>query len=538
MIDLSAHPSAKPSAQPDTVIYGGTLYDGSGAPGIAADIAISGDRIAGIGANLAGLYPGARKFDAGGLAVAPGFIDIHTHSDLSVLRNREMRSSVHQGVTTELTGNCGITMGLVQPETPAFKQEMHWLEREGLLLRWTRLGGFFSLLEDEGLSCNMATLAGHGTIRKAVMEFAERAPDATELARMRRIVADAMEDGAVGLSTGLEYLPGGYADLDEICALAEVARDAGGFYASHLRSEGDQFLEAVDEAIAVGERTGIPVQLSHHKAEGKANWGKVRTTLARMQSARDNGLDVMTDQYPYTAFMTGLMLILLPEWARNGSPEDVVARLTDIETRARIEQEVLSSGLDFNAIQIGIARSQPEVQGLTLTQLAQRSETNPAAAGIDLLIAEKGWVGAAHFALSEDDVELVLRDPHTMIGSDGVATTPGGDKPHPRCYGTFPRILGRYVRERGVLSLPDAIRRMTGLPARRLGLRDRGLLAPGCKADITVFSPTSIADVATFEDPHRYPTGIEFVFVNGRLTIEHGDHNGERAGVVLRRTQA
>jgi N-acyl-D-amino-acid deacylase len=520
----------------DTVVFGGTVYDGSGAAGVAADVALSGDTIVAIGPDLRQQFPFAKAYDARGCAVAPGFIDIHTHSDLSVLANRDMKSAIHQGVTTELAGNCGMAMGLIQANSAAFKQESSWLEREGIKISWTRLSGYFDRIESEGVSCNLASLAGHGTIRKGVMGFAERAPDETELGTMLSIVDDAMVDGAVGLSTGLEYLPGGYAKLEEICALAAVAHDAGGFYASHLRSEGDEFLEAVDEAIAVGERTGIAVQLSHHKAEGRANWGKVKQTLARMQRARDSGLDVMTDQYPYTAFMTGLTLILLPSWARNGSPEEILARLTDAETRARIEQDIVRANLDYDAIRIGVARGHAKVQGLTLTQLGKRLGLDPAAAAIDLLIAENGWVGAANFALSEEDVEMVLHDAHTMIGSDGVATAPGApERPHPRSYGTFPRVLGRYVRERGVLSLPDAIRRMTSLPAQRLMLSDRGRLAEGLKADITVFHAESIEDQATFEDPHRYPTGIEYVFVNGRLTVDKGRHTGARAGVVLRR---
>jgi N-acyl-D-amino-acid deacylase len=520
----------------DAVIVGGVVYDGSGALGVSADVALFGDAIVMIGSDLRGRFPGVKTYDARGCAVAPGFIDIHTHSDLSILTNREMQSSVHQGVTTELAGNCGIAMGLIIPDSDVFRQEMSWLKRDGLGLGWSRMSGFFDRLEADGISCNLGSLAGHGTVRKAVMGFAERAPDESELASMRRLIEMAMDDGAVGFSTGLEYLPGGYAKLDEICALAEVVQKAGGFYASHLRSEGDAFLEAVEETIAVGERTGISVQLSHHKAEGRANWGKVKETLVRMQRARDAGIDVLTDQYPYTAFMTGLTLILLPPWARNGSPEDVLARLTDAETRARIEREIENLNLDYDAIRIGVARGHTQMQGLSLTQLGKSTGASPVSAAIDLLIAENGWVGAAHFALSEADVELVLHDAHTMIGSDGVATAPGApERPHPRTYGTFPRVLGRYVRERGVLSLPDAIRRMTSLPAQRLKLSDRGHIAVGMKADITVFRADSIGDQATFEDPQQFPTGIEYVFVNGRLTIDRGNHTGARAGVVLRR---
>ncbi len=526
----------QPTLSVDTIITGGTIYDGSGNPGFVGDVALGGGWILEVGDGLAGRYPSARRFDASGCAVAPGFIDIHTHSDLSVLANREMRSSIHQGVTTEMTGNCGISLGLVDGANPAFKQEQGWLEREKIAADWTSMGGFFERLESDGISCNLGTLIGHGTVRKAAMGYAERAPDTGELGVMRELVERGMLDGAFGLSTGLEYLPGGYAQLDEICSLAEVAKGYGGFYASHLRNEGDTLLEAMNEAIAVGERTGIAVQLSHHKAEGHANWGKVQTTLARMREARASGLDVLTDQYPYTAFMTGLTLILLPAWARNGSPEEMMERLAHPEQRARMEAEVMVGGLDFNAIRIGVARGNPQYQGLTLTELGEQMVKSPAAAAIDLLILENGWVAAAHFAISESDVEEVLRDEHTMIGSDGVTTTPAApESPHPRSYGTFPRVLGRYVREKGVLSLPDAIRRMTSLPASRLMLSDRGRIAPGLRADLTIFRPDQIVDVATFASPHQYPSGIEYVFVNGALTIDRGQHTGARAGHVLRR---
>jgi N-acyl-D-amino-acid deacylase len=521
----------------DTVISGGTVYDGLGGEGVSADIALRGDIVVAIAPGLRQQFPFAAHYDATGCAVSPGFIDIHTHSDLTVLAVPSMASAIHQGVTTELTGNCGMCVGLVDGHSENFQQERTWIERENISVDWSRIGGFLRRIEQEGVSTNFGILTGHGTIRKGVMAFAERAPDARELLEMQRIVSEAMDDGAFGLSTGLEYIPGGYAQLDEIAALARIAHEAGGFYASHMRSEGDQLLESVNETIAVGERTGIPVQISHHKAEGVANWGKVAQTLARMQNARDGGLDVLTDQYPYTAFMTGLTVILLPLWVRSGSPDEIVTRLTEPAMRAKIELEVEALGLDYDSIVIGIARSQPQIQGMSLNALGRHVGKSAITAGIDLIISETGFVGAAHFALSEDDVRSILDDPHTMIGSDGVATTPAAtEKIHPRSYGTFPRVLGRYVREQGVLSLPEAIRRMTSLPAQRLKLRDRGRLAPGMKADITIFRPDTVTDQATFADPHQYPTGIEYVFVNGKLAVDHGNQTDARAGAVLRRS--
>lgn len=534
MQPLSATPS-----HVDYLIVNGTVYDGTGREPVRADIAIAGDMIVAVEPKLAERYAAGRTIDADGLAVSPGFIDIHTHSDLSVLLNPKMESSIHQGVTTELVGNCGTSLALVgQGEN--FAMERRWAERGGIVVDWRGFADFFARLEDLGIAINIGSLAGHGTIRKGVLGFEQRAPDSQETSAMRQIVSQAMADGAYGLSTGLEYLPGGYAQLDEICALAEIARDAGGFYASHIRNEGDTLVESIAEGLAVGERTGIPVQLSHHKSEGRKNWGKVKTTLGMMQRARENGLDVLTDQYPYTAYMTGLTVILLPDWANAGSSEETMARLADPAVRERIAAEVNADPPAWDNIVIGIARGRRDAQGLSLAELARKEDKTPIDAALDLIVQEHGWVGAAHFAMSEEDVEYVMREPHTMIGSDAVSSSPRGvmaaDRTHPRSYGTFPRVLGLYVRERSVLSLSEAIRRMTTLPALRLKLSDRGRLAPGMKADIAVFDSTRVEDLATFDEPHQFPRGVEFVLVNGRLAVDHAEQTDALAGRVIRRT--
>ncbi len=520
----------------DLILRGGTLYDGLGGVGRRGDIAVTGDCITGLG-DLSQETAG-RTLDVTGLAVAPGFIDIHTHSDFSLLLNRPMRSSIAQGVTTELVGNCGTSIGLVSA-AEVFAQERRWAERGGMVIDWTSLGEYLSRVADGGLGCNVATLAGHGTIRKAVMGFDDRPPTDAELAQMQSFLSAALADGAVGLSTGLEYLPGGYARHEEVAALAAVARDAGGFYATHIRNEGDTLVESIQEALRVAETTGVPLQLSHHKCEGLANWGKPHLTLPMMAQARAAGLDVLTDQYPYTAFMTGLMVILLPHWAKDGTMEDTMGRLRDPSLRARILGEIAAEPWDWNTVQIGIARTRREAQGLTLAELGAKENKSPAEAALDLLLDEEGWVAAVHFAMSEEDVEFILQDPHTMIGSDGVANDPASemaeDKTHPRSYGTYPRVFARYVRDREVLSLPEAIRRMTSLPARRLNLTDRGTLRVGAKADITVFNPASIRDTATFDEPHQFPTGIHHVVVNGRLAIENGVQTDVLSGRVLRR---
>jgi N-acyl-D-amino-acid deacylase len=520
----------------DLILRGGTVYDGSGDAGRLADIAVSGDRITAIG-DLS-QEQATQTLDVTGLAVSPGFIDIHTHSDFSLLLNRPMRSSLAQGVTTELVGNCGVSIGLMFDD-PAYAQEKRWAERGGGRIDWDRLSTYLRRVEDGGLACNVAMLAGHGTIRKGVMGFESRPPTPKELAQMQARLEEAMEDGAVGLSTGLEYLPGGYADLDEQVAMARVAQEAGGFYATHIRNEGDTLVESIQEALTVAERAGIPLQLSHHKSEGRPNWGKIRVTLDMMAQARARGMDVLTDQYPYTAFMTGLGVILLPKWANDGSSEDTMARLRDPETRRRVVDEIDAANWDWNVVQVGVARTRRETQGLTLAQLGDLEGKRPVDSALDLLIDEEGWVAAVHFAMSEEDVETVLRDPHTMIGSDGVANDPHSllaeDKTHPRSYGTFPRVLSRYVRDREVLSLSEAVRRMTSLPAQRLKLTDRGRLAVGLKADITVFDPRLIRDEATFAEPHVYPTGIAHVLVNGRLAIRDAVQTDVLSGRVLRK---
>ncbi len=520
----------------DLILRGGTLYDGLGGAGQRGDIAVTGDRITGLG-DLSQETAG-RTLDVTGLAVTPGFIDIHTHSDFSLLLNRPMRSSIAQGVTTELVGNCGTSIGLVSSEE-VFAQERRWAERGGAMIDWSSLGEWLRRVDDGGLGCNVATLAGHGTIRKAVLGFDNRPPTAAELARMQALLSQALADGAVGLSTGLEYLPGGYAQHDEVAALAAVAREAGGFYATHIRNEGDTLVESIQEALRVAETTGVPLQLSHHKCEGRANWGKPHLTLPMMAQARASGLDVLTDQYPYTAFMTGLMVILLPRWAKDGTMEDTLIRLRDPVLRQQILTEIAAEPWDWNTVQIGIARNRREAQGLTLAELGARAGKSPAEAALDLLLDEEGWVAAVHFAMSEEDVEFILTDPHTMIGSDGVANDPASelaeDKTHPRSYGTYPRVFSRYVRDREVLSLPEAVRRMTSLPAQRLKFTDRGTLRVGAFADITVFDPGRIHDTATFDEPHQFPNGISHVLVNGRLALDSGAQTDVLSGRALRR---
>jgi N-acyl-D-amino-acid deacylase len=521
----------------DTLILGGDVYDGLGGPPARADLAVTGDRVTAIG-DLRHEHAGV-TVDAGGCAVTPGFIDIHTHSDFALLLNRAMKSTLAQGVTTEVMGNCGLSIGLIQHD-PRFAQELRWAERGGLTVDWTSLGEYFARVEDGGIAANVLSLAGHGSIRKRVMGFSEAAPNDAEMSAMLTLLEGALLDGAVGFSTGLEYVPGRYADIPEQAALARLAAEAGGFYATHMRNEGDNVVESVEEAIEVARRAGAPLQISHHKSEGRKNWGKVVVTLGLMRAARNAGMDLLTDQYPYDAYMTGLPIILLPNWASDGSNADVAARLNDPALRARIESEIAEDHCDWDSLLVGIARKNPQYEGLSIRALGVATGKPPITAALDLIAAEEGMVSGIHRAMCDEDIDMVLREPITMIGSDGVAQEVSGPladgKTHPRSFGTFPRVLSRYVRERGVLTLSEAIRRMTSLPAQRIGLSDRGRLAAGMIADITVFDPSAVADTATYDDPRHYPAGIRHVLVNGRFALKDGAHTEALTGRVIRRS--
>jgi len=518
----------------DLLIRGGTLLDGTGQSPVRADIAVRGDRIVQIG-DLQGAEA-TFVLDATGRFVAPGFIDIHTHSDISLLYTPGMDSSLAQGVTTEIVGNCGFSLGLARPEE-VFAAEQRNLARTGVEIDWQDLGDFLRRIEDQGIAINVATLAGHGTLRKRTMGLIDRLPDAGELARMQRDLAEALEAGAIGLSSGLEYVPGMYADVAEMTALGRIVADAGGFYATHLRNEGDTLVESVEEAIAVAEGAGIPLQLSHHKSERPRNWGKVVQTLSLVDAAMKRGVDILLDQYPYTAYQTGLATIALPPWAVGGTPQAMAERLREPGARERVLQEM--DEVDFGAVEVASCPTHREFQGRTVQELAEEAGKDPRDWVLDVLSEGDTWISAAHFALSEEDVERVMRDDRVMIGSDAVAISPTGpaaaDRPHPRSYGTFARVLARYVREKGVLTWQEAVRRMTSLPARRVGLHDRGRLAVGYVADLVLFDPATIADVATFAAPHAFASGVDLVVVAGQIAFRDGISTGAMPGKVLRR---
>jgi N-acyl-D-amino-acid deacylase len=497
----------------DVVIVNGMVYDGTGAAPVRADVAIRGGRIVKVGS--LGSVPAARRIEARGMAVTPGFIDLHAHLE-PLLQLSGCESAVRQGVTTALGGPDG---NAPHP-----------------------LGAHLAQLEKTRVGINVAFLAGQGAIRRSVLKLVDRAPTAAELTEMEGLVAAAMREGAFGLSTGLKYLPGTFAKTDEIIALARVAAKAGGIYTSHLREEGVGLIPAVEEAIAIGRGARIPIVLTHHKVVGKPSWGASVKTLQLVDDARAAGLDVMIDQYPYTASNTGIS-ILIPSWATEGGADAFKKRMGSAGERAKARAEIIDAIMtdrgagDVSKVQFASVPWKRDLEGRTLADWCVERKLQPTPEnGADLVIEAQlngGCVCIFH-AMDDADVDRIMRHPQTMIASDGRLARPGVDQPHPRCYGTFPRVLARYVREKKLLSLETAVHKMTGMPARRLGLKDRGAIAEGMCADVVVFDPSTISDEATFKNPHQYPKGIPFVLVNGVIAVDEGRFVDVRPGQVLR----
>jgi N-acyl-D-amino-acid deacylase len=528
----------------DLVIRGGVLLDGTGGPPWRGDIGVVGDTIRSVG--IIDPEQGSRVIDASGHHVSPGFIDIHSHSDGSILRYPEAESRVMQGVTTEITGNCG---GSAAPRVPAeagsdrerLAEEL--AEEYGIEGAWTDVASYFDVLEQVGISLNHLLLLGQGTLRGNVAESEDRALTEEEMAQVLQALEDGLDQGAFGLSTGLEYVPGRFTPTEEILAMARVVARRGGLYASHIRNEESMLLEAVDEAIQIGRRSGVRVQIAHLKAAGRPNWGKQVAALDLIEGARVGGVDVLADAYPYTAYSTGIS-IFLPAWAAGGGREALLERLGDASERSRIRNElgsrVLKDPGDFELIVISNVRSEENrwAIGKDMTQIAQTWGVDPVDALLRLMEEERSVSFIGH-GMSQDNVDRVLSHPLVMIGSDGSSMAPRDEaaesRPHPRSYGTFARVLGHYCRDRGLFDLPTAVKKMTSMPADQLGLADRGRIARGMKADLVVFAVDEVKDLATFQDPHRYAQGIRHVMVNGELVVEGGVHTGHRPGAVLRR---
>jgi N-acyl-D-amino-acid deacylase len=524
----------------DVVIKNGCLIDGTGNPWFKADIGIKSGKALEIG--YLSSEDANRIINAKGLVVCPGFIDIHSHSEYSLLANSKGESKIRQGVTTEVNGNCGDSPAPIEGITAEAAEEA---KEYKLDMDWSTLGEYLDRLERQGITLNVAQLVGHGTIRTAVMGHEKRPPTREELDEMKALVALAMEDGAFGMSTGLFYLPGGFADTEEVIELCRVVAKYGGIYTSHIRGEGDPLIEAVAEAIEIGEKANIPVQISHHKACGIENWGKVEKTLRMMEEARSRGIEVTCDVYPYTACGADLVS-LIPNWAHEGGVDKLRERLKDSKSRERIRKEMLEGllGWESTVKQSGWGRikvigwkGHREFEGRTLAEVAELKGVDPFDLTFDLIV-KKESPELVDLAMSDEDVCAVIKHPLSMIGSDGWALAPygvlGESKTHPRSYGTYPRMLGKYVREEKVLTIENAIRKMASFPAQKLGLRGRGMIREGMWADVVVFNPKTVMDKATYEDPHRYPQGIEFVLVNGEIVVDEGEHTGALPGKVLR----
>jgi len=517
----------------DVLIRGGLVIDGTGAPGQRADVAITNGRITDIGTT-----PGRRAMrmiDARNKIVTPGFIDIHSHSDETMFVNSAMESALHQGVTLVVCGNCGGSSAPVHGL--AAEEADREYGRLGVKRTWSHFYEYADAVERNGMSINVCSYVGHGTLRMCVMGAEARPPTAEELAEMRRLLGRALEEGAVGLASGLIYPPSAYGTTDELASLCEVVRDRGGLYASHIRNEGAGLLDAVEENLEIGRRSRVRVQLSHHKASGMKNWGKVKDSVAKIEAARGEGLDVQADQYPYTASSTGLA-VTIPNWVHEGGSQKLTERLRDPAVRQRIRDEDTETGRAWDRIVIARARHRPEYSGRTVADLAREAGKDPLEWTCDTLVEHEGSVDIIHHSMHEDDVRFVMRQPWIAIGSDSRANAPYGPlsfgKPHPRSYGTFPRVLGHYARDEKVLGLEDAVRKMTSLTARHLRLRDRGAIRVGAWGDVVVFDPAQIRDTATFDDPHKFPDGVEHVLVNGVFAIEAGETTNDRAGRFLR----
>ena len=528
----------------DVILSGGLVVDGSGNPWFRADVGVRDGKIVKIGRLKES--QAEEVIDARGLVVAPGFIDIHSHSDLTLWVNPKLDNKIMQGVTTEVVGNCGTSAAPLTGE--ALEETERFIEGlpggAGRRPGWSTLAEYHNQLEDQGVPVNVATLIGHSTVRMCVMGCRRGPPSDSEMDEMKTLVAQGMEDGAFGVSTGLIYAPGCYAETSEIIELAKVSAEYGGIYVTHIRNEGAHLYEAVMEALGVGKQAGLPVHISHHKASGRLNWGKVKVSLKIIEEARRNGVDVTCDVYPYTAGCSWCLSPVLPRWVSEGGVEAMVERLKEPEVRERIRRQVregvevsplLELG-EWGSIIVAAVKTEQNrrFEGKSIAEIAEMRGVDPLDCILDLIVEEEDEITGLFFTMNEEDVRHVIKHPISMIGSDSVPQRKSG-LIHPRSYGTFPRVIRRYVNEAKTLTLEEAVRKMTSAPTQRLGLRDRGLIREGFWADITIFNPRTIRDEATYEDPYRHPVGIEYVLVNGVVTVEKGRYNGALAGKVLKR---
>jgi len=533
------------AAQPyDVVIRNGHIIDGTGSPWYAGDVGIRGGKIAALG-HLEGAAA-KRLIDAHGMVVAPGFIDMLGQSELTILVNPHLPSKIYQGITTEVTGEGGS----VAPLNDAILRADHvTYEHYGIRPDWRTFAGYFARLQKQGMGINLASYVGATQVRRMVLGDDNRAPTPAELERMKGLVRQAMREGAVGLSTALQYAPAPYATTDELIALAAEAGKLGGIYATHIRNEGDAIFSALDEAFRIGREAHIPVEIWHLKAAGKANWGRMPQIVARIEAARRSGLDVGANTYAYTAWFNSFSAVI-PPWAHDGGDQKLIERLKDPAMRARIRKEMETPGGAWDnewqevpgpeAIQVAVVQNPKllPLQGKTIAEIARMWNKDPIDTVFDLLIEDAAFTNVAVFGMAEPDVVLALQQPWVSVCNDSSGTAPDGllgkEHPHPRAYGTFPRILRKYVHDEKKLTLEDAIRKFTALPAARMRFADRGVLKAGMWADVVVFDPDQIHDEATFAEPNRLSVGMRFVLVNGVPVIAEGKMTNALPGMVVR----
>ena len=546
MLLFSIIPASTTASAPqyDLVVRNGLVIDGSGRPGYRSDIAIKGDRIAQIGKLKT--ISAAREIDAKGMVVAPGFIDMLGQSETYILIDPRAMSKVMMGVTTEVTGE---GESIAPMNDRLIKEQEDFLRRFNLTVDWQTLDEYFKRLEKQGAGVNLATFVGATQLREYVVGFDNRPPTPAELEQMKQLVAAAMKDGALGVSTSLQYVPARFAKTDEIVELAKVARQYGGIYITHQRSEANALDESLAEVFQIARQAKIPVEIWHLKTAYKKNWGRMPEVLAKIKRARAQGLDITADIYPYIAGSTSLSACL-PPWALEGGTEKMLSRLKDTRIREQLKKEITTDAKEWENIYLGsggaagvligsvVNRDLEAMQGKRLSQIAEEQGKDPLDALFDLILADHGQTGAIYFMMSEADMRNAMQSPFVSFCTDSGARAKDGPlagaKSHPRGWGSYPRILGRYVRDEHLLTLEQAIHKMTGMPAQRVGLSDRGLLRAGSYADITIFDPKTVIDRATFEMPNQYPEGIKYVIVNGQVSVDDGRRTAALAGRALR----
>jgi len=527
----------------DLVIANGHIIDGTGSPWYSGDVGIRDGHIAAIG-NL-GHAETKRTIDARGMAVTPGFIDMLGQSELTILVDPRLPSKIYQGITTEITGEgesvAPLNDAMIKENQPAY-------DHLGIKPDWRTLEQYFARLRKQGMGINMGTYVGATSVREMVVGYGNRAPTPAELEQMQGLVAQGMNQGALGLSTALQYPPAPYARTEELISLAQTAARYGGIYATHMRSEGDAEMAALDETFRIGAEARIPIEIFHLKASGKANWGQAAQVIQRIETARAHGIDVAADTYAYTAWQNSFSAFI-PPWAHDGGNDKLIARLKDPASRARIRKDMLTPSSEWDNEWLAVNGPQDilvtsvtnkdllGLQGKRISEIARRWHEDPIDAICDFLIKDRAGTGVAVFGMSEPDVQRILLQPWVAVDNDASGASPDGvlgtEHPHPRAYGTFPRILRKYVREQHQLTLEDAIRKFTALPAQREHFTDRGVLKEGMWADVAVFDPDAIHDVATYEDPNRLSVGMQYVLVNGVPVIEQGKMTGALPGRVL-----